>query len=384
MQNRSQSVINVAFLPATVAGHPIALSESVANLGYKVRLFQLECNAFGYGINNAIFLEHDRFLLREIRRIKTLFQVLIWSNAIHCTAGSTLAGNSSYSVTSRKFTVSLLKERLIRRYEDLFFLVELNLYRLTRKRLVIDFQGDDIRQRDYQIQNYEHSIAHVVDENYYTPESDLRKKKRCELYKRYGFRMYALNPDLLNYLPKQATFMPYSNVKLDPASSEKGLTRENVFVFVHAPSNRTVKGTEKIIEVINQLKSEGAPVELKLVEGLKNDEALQLYRQAFMAIDQLNAGWYGGFAVECMAQGVPVISYLRDEDLKYLPNKMKEELPIKSTCSCDLKADIIELIRISKFQYEKLSQDGINFVNKWHNPDTIAIQVVKNYINTLN
>ena len=45
-------------------------------------------------------------------------------------------------------------------------------------------------------------------------------------------------------------------------------------------------------------------------------------------MDQLFAGWYGGVAVEAMALGKPVLAYIRDEDLKFVPSKMASDLPI--------------------------------------------------------
>ena len=43
------------------------------------------------------------------------------------------------------------------------------------------------------------------------------------------------------------------------------------------------------------------------------------YRDADIVVDQLLAGWYGGFAVEAMALGKPVIAYLRESDLHHVP-----------------------------------------------------------------
>jgi hypothetical protein len=111
-----------------------------------------------------------------------------------------------------------------------------------------------------------------------------------------------------------------------------------------------------------------------------NREALKIYRDAFMAIDQLNAGWYGGFAVECLAQGVPVISYLRDLDLHFLPIEMKDQLPIVNACHCNLKDKILDCINFSPIDYESLSQRSIDFVSYWHDPEKIASQIAKDYL----
>jgi glycosyltransferase involved in cell wall biosynthesis len=79
-------------------------------------------------------------------------------------------------------------------------------------------------------------------------------------------------------------------------------------VVLHAPSSRRRKGTEHVLEAV-----EGLDVELDLVEGLRHDEARRHYERADIVVDQLNAGWYGVFALEAMALGKPVLSYLRSE-----------------------------------------------------------------------
>ena len=371
--------VKVAFLPATAAGHPISLAEQVEKLGYEVRLWQLEVNPFGYGANQAIFQAKDRFLKREFKRIKALAQVVMWADVIHCTFGSTLAPNSNLVLSNNRWSLENFRIRILRLYERMFLTLELKIYRISKKNVVLDYQGDDIRQRSFQIENYNHSIAHVVDDGYYTDESDAKKKKRLLDFIDHEFKIYALNPDLLHYLPKNATFIPYSNVVIPERNVDKAFPSQGPLVFVHAPSNRTVKGTNKIIEIFSDLKAEGVSVELKLVEGLKNDDALKIYEGAFMAIDQLNAGWYGGFSVECMARGIPVISYIRDLDLHFLPASMKRDLPVINACACTLKKEIILATKILKKDYEKLSNESYTFVQKWHNPGVIASEIVKRY-----
>ena len=54
-------------------------------------------------------------------------------------------------------------------------------------------------------------------------------------------------------------------------------------------------------------------VDLEIVEGLHHDEARERYARADIVVDQLNAGWYGIFAIEAMALGKPVVTFLHDE-----------------------------------------------------------------------
>ena len=58
---------------------------------------------------------------------------------------------------------------------------------------------------------------------------------------------------------------------------------------------------------------EGLDADLVLVEGLHHEEAFERYREADIVVDQLNAGWYGLFAIECMALGKPVVTFLHEE-----------------------------------------------------------------------
>jgi glycosyltransferase involved in cell wall biosynthesis len=72
----------------------------------------------------------------------------------------------------------------------------------------------------------------------------------------------------------------------------------------------------------------GLDADLELVEGLRHDEAFERYRSADIVVDQLNAGWYGLFAIECMALGKPVLSFLREDSLRRSREAFGLEVPI--------------------------------------------------------
>ena len=73
---------------------------------------------------------------------------------------------------------------------------------------------------------------------------------------------------------------------------------------------------------------EGLDADLVLVEGLHHDEAFERYREADIVVDQLNAGWYGLFAIECMALGKPVVTFLHDEAVRRTEEELGERVPI--------------------------------------------------------
>src|SRR5262249_496722 len=106
-------------------------------------------------------------------------------------------------------------------------------------------------------------------------------------------------------------------------------------VVVHAPSSRRRKGTEHVIAACADL-----PVDLRIVEGLRDDEARKLYEQADIVVDQLNAGWYGLFAIEAMALGKPVVTFLHEEAVARTEDAFGTTVPIVSATAETLTAHL--------------------------------------------
>ena len=94
-------------------------------------------------------------------------------------------------------------------------------------------------------------------------------------------------------------------------------------VVLHAPSSRTRKGTEHVVAACERL-----DVELEIVEGLDHREAFERYRNADIVVDQLNAGWYGVFAIEAMALGKPVVTFLHEEAVRRTEEAFGLEVPL--------------------------------------------------------
>jgi glycosyltransferase involved in cell wall biosynthesis len=94
-------------------------------------------------------------------------------------------------------------------------------------------------------------------------------------------------------------------------------------VVLHAPSSRSKKGTEHVVATCKEL-----DVELEIVEGLDHREAFERYRHADVIVDQLNAGWYGVFAIEAMALGKPVVTFLHSEAVRKTEEAFGVGVPI--------------------------------------------------------
>ena len=110
-------------------------------------------------------------------------------------------------------------------------------------------------------------------------------------------------------------------------------------VILHAPSSRRRKGTEHVIEAV-----EGLDADLEIVEGLHHDEAFERFRNADIVVDQLNAGWYGLFAIECMALGKPVVSFLHEEAVRRTEKAFATTVPIVSATAETLREQLRPLV----------------------------------------
>ena len=118
-----------------------------------------------------------------------------------------------------------------------------------------------------------------------------------------------------------------------------------------------------------------------LVSGLKHEDAMKLYQRADLIIDQLMTGWYGGFAVEAMAMGKPVVAYVRGDDLCHVPADMSADIPIVNATP-DTIEDALASVLARPDQLEQLGRKIARvYALRWHNPRTIAAAMATAYRN---
>jgi glycosyltransferase involved in cell wall biosynthesis len=167
--------------------------------------------------------------------------------------------------------------------------------------------------------------------------TDIRGKSPQELRsgKRAGAEIVG-SWDALRWVPDATVVPPGIDVgSIEPVPP----TDRDRPVILHAPSSRGRKGTEHVIEAVS-----GLDAELRLVEGLPHDEAFALYRDADIVVDQLNAGWYGLFAIECMALGKPIVTFLREDAVRRTSEATGEEVPIVSATADTLRERLRPLV----------------------------------------
>jgi hypothetical protein len=188
-------------------------------------------------------------------------------------------------------------------------------------------------------------------------------------------RVFVLNPELAHYVPG-ATFLPYASVDVDAIEPAWPKT-DGPAVLLHAPSDEGIKGSRLIVAAVERLQQR-MPCKFVLVKGLPHAEAMRLYQSADLVIDQVLAGWYGGFAVEAMAMGKPVACYIREADLHHIPAAMRAELPLIRLTPETIEADLAAALA-RRAQWPQWGQQARAFVLRWHHPRRLATAMVRAY-----
>lgn len=253
--------------------------------------------------------------------------------------------------------------------------IEVCLLSLMKVPIFIQYQGNDARQGDYSRENFRITFADQVEESFYSEDSDIAKRNSIRFYAGVAKKIYALNPDLLHVLPGHTEFLPYSHISLDEWSPIYTQLDERPLRVGHAPSHRGVKGTGLIINAVEKLQNDGFDIELVLVEGMSNANAKELYKTIDVLVDQLFAGWYGGLAVEAMALGKPVIAYIRDEDLHFIPAAMRKDLPILRSEPATIYQTLERVLTMPRSELLNLAKRSRAYVEKWHDPVEIAKRI---------
>ena len=165
-------------------------------------------------------------------------------------------------------------------------------------------------------------------------------------------------------LPVGVDLTPFTPV---PPSDRK------VPLVVHAPSHRGRKGTEHVIAACAEL-----PVELRLVEGLHHEEAKKLYAEADIVVDQLNAGWYGLFAIESMALGKPVVTFLRDEPVRRTEEALGVRVPIVSATKETLVERLRPLVESPELR-RRIGAESRAYVERVHDVERMTDRLLDIY-----
>lgn len=131
-------------------------------------------------------------------------------------------------------------------------------------------------------------------------------------------------------------------------------------VIGHSPTNRLLKGTDVILQVLSKLRGK-YDFEIKMIENLPYDEAIRAKSECTIFIDQISDFGYGISGLESLAMGIPTCTSL----VKDFPEEYPEH-PFIEVNESDLYEKLEKLILDKNYRSRKGSE-GKNWVRDVHN-----------------
>jgi glycosyltransferase involved in cell wall biosynthesis len=179
----------------------------------------------------------------------------------------------------------------------------------------------------------------------------------------------------LRFIPFDAHVLPpgIEVHRYEPAPPSES----DVIRIVHAPSNKEKKGTEFVVKAVEDLKKRYA-VELDVVHGVRNEDALGRYRRADIIVDQVLRDWHGVFAIEAMALGKPVVTSLDEDAVRQTEEAFGIELPILAATKDDLAEKLAWLIERPEERVRR-GAAGRAYVEHVHDVDQMADRLLAIY-----
>lgn len=324
--------VRIVHLPTGTGGHPLGLSRAERELGFRSDVIDFAPAYMSYRADRVFDIADRSAAVRAAVRVRFIADAIRKYDVFHFNAGS-----PGIALRTRRGVFT-----------------ELPLLKRLGKTVIVTWQGCDVRPRAA-CQWCERPECVAYDE-WRAPDAKAMLK--------YADRSVFLNPDLWQYLPG-ATFLPYASVDVASIEPQPLPDRETV-VVAHAPTNPRVKGTPHIVAAVEQLRAAGLDIELDLITGVTNKQAMQRIAQADVLVDQLNIGWYGGVAVEGMALGRPVVCFINESENPYgsaLPIVRAEAMTVR-----DVLADLV----VDRGRRASVAAAGRRFVLREHDPRAIA------------
>jgi hypothetical protein len=169
--------------------------------------------------------------------------------------------------------------------------------------------------------------------------------------------------------------VPYRRSDLETIRATEYRPTDRI-VVAHAPTNRSVKGTEHFLDVMRSIAAR-RHVSTLLIETRPWAECLRAKAQADIYYDQLELG-YGSNAVEAWGMGIPVVGGVADPTVRAAMMERWGRLPFFETTTETLEANLEILIRNASAR-EEYAAIGSEHFDRWHDETILVPQMEEIY-----
>ncbi|MGA1793577.1 MAG: hypothetical protein ACMUHM_06470 [Thermoplasmatota archaeon] len=191
-------------------------------------------------------------------------------------------------------------------------------------------------------------------------------------------RLFVSTPDLLRYagnvsdrelihIPNPVLMDGVEPVDWSLRKSE--LTGDSPLRISHMPTRRHVKGTDNVIQGVEEARSKGANIELDIIEGVFVDEAMARLENSHICIDWMSPDYdiHGVVSVEAMLRGIPTVCNI---DRSMYP----EDIPIIASGPEGLGKTLTDLWEC-RSDLPGIGSSSRNYAIRVHHPMTAAKKI---------
>ena len=208
----------------------------------------------------------------------------------------------------------------------------------------------------------------------HSPQMAIDESKISKKVKYWTENADALLPNLAIDGMGRWSALPYNTLAIDinlwhakkHYSQNDG--RNGEVKVIHTPNHRYLKGTEYLVEAINELRDEGLSIKLILLEKKPNSEVRRLMQEeADILAEQFVFNAYAMSGVEGMASGIAVMANLSERQYTraFRLHSFLNECPVLSTPIEEIKENLKLLVTNPQLR-EQLGRAGRQYVEKYH------------------
>jgi len=249
---------------------------------------------------------------------------------------------------------------------------DLEILKKKNKKVIFVFAGDDVRWRNAASQEFgKFGMSKIpFDDNKLYSQEHLKKNllrlRNAEKHSDFIFSRQDQG---------QIQLRPYYrwNMMVEPSNYIHGCSQKEANpIVIHAPTSKKIKGTEYVLLAFEKLKNEGVVFTPLLVENTPHLEALKIFENGDIIIDQLILPGTGKFASEGLAMGKVVISVMGYD---CYPQKNPKDCPIVDA-NCDTIFDVLKDLILNSAKRREIAKKGRPYAEKYLRPKYFCDTVI--------
>lgn len=334
--------------PGSSAGQPGALAKNLRKIGI---------NSQSINISLPAKLGHESDIIWPALSYLEMASFTLWA----------IDRFEIFHLHFRPLIYSIIDKTTINRKESFFFptFQDLSLIKHFNKKLIFQFRGSEIRLNSKFLELNPYAWIEKDDPSGFPDKMKIILKNIVE---EYADLVLVTDQELQTYVPN-AKILERS-IEIDKFPYIGCKNKEKPLVL-HAPTRRGVKGSEDVIQVLDNLKKKGLDFDFELIENLEHCQLMDKLKSADIIIDQIRIGWYGVLSVEAMAFGKTVFAYIR-EDI------YDSSIPIVNVNKYTLEEKLT--IYINDFNLrETTGKRSRKYVERYHSSDNVATKAKMYY-----